>query len=190
MAGPGLALYTFGLFAAPAEAPANDEFHARGIDVLKEIEQAAGFIARSGYDDDISPASWGEQVFPHFYEETGDGWAPSTLSLWKDLAAPVAYTYHGPLHAAALRKGREWFRKGDWPPYVAWWRTERAPPTWAEGVRRFEAFAQNGPSPSGFMFNAPFDPAGGRTKVAPADVRAYAAQNAHIVTSPTQQENT
>lgn len=31
------------------------------------------------------PASWGDQVFPRFHTENGDGWAPSTLSLWRDL---------------------------------------------------------------------------------------------------------
>lgn len=180
---PHIALYTFGLFRAPAEDAANDEFHARGVDVLEEIDQAAGFIARSGYDDEVNPSSWGVQVFPHFYVEAGDGWAPSTLSLWQDLAAPVAYTYHGPLHATALRKGREWFREGDWPPYVAWWRDDLGQPTWAEGVERFEAFAKNGPSSSGFMFNAPFDHAGASTKVAAAAVRTYAEQNAKIVTA-------
>ena len=172
-----LALYTFGLFRASAEDPANDEFHERGIHVLEEIEQAAGFVARSGYDDDVNPASWGVQVFPHFSEETGDGWAPSTLSLWRDLAAPVAYTYHGRLHAEALRKGRAWFRQGDWPPYVAWWTDAPEPPQWDEGVERFEAFAAVGPAPTGFMFNAPFDEDGNPTKVAAADVRAYVDQN-------------
>lgn len=173
-----LALYTFGLFRAPADAPLNDEFHARGDMVLEEIERAAGFIARSGYDDDVNPAPWGEQIFPHFYVEEGDGWAPSTLSLWRDLAAPVAYTYHGRLHAEALRKGAEWFRSGDWPPYVAWWTTDAEPPNWTEGVKRFEALAADGPSPDGFMFGAPFDETGAPTKVAAADVRAYVAKNA------------
>ena len=179
-----LALYTFGLFSAPADAPENDEFHARGEDVLVEIERAGGFIARSGYDDDINPASWGVQVFPHFYVEAGDGWAPSTLSLWRDLAAPVAYTYHGRLHAAALRKGRQWFRQGEWPPYVAWWTDAAHRPDWTEGVRRYEAFVENGPSAAGFMFNAPFDANGQATKVAAVDVRTYVERNKH--TEPEQ----
>jgi hypothetical protein len=75
------ALYTFGVFAAPAQVPANDGFHARNDINLRNVDVSDGFIARSGYDGDPGPASWGTQVHPRFCVERGDGWSPSTLSL-------------------------------------------------------------------------------------------------------------
>ncbi len=102
------ALFTFGVFREPSEHPVNQGFHARNDPVLAAVEQSGGFIARSVYDDDPGPGSWGEQVYPDFYVERGDGWSPETLSLWEDLESIAAFTYHG-LHAEALRLGREWF---------------------------------------------------------------------------------
>ena len=68
----------------------------------------------------LGPQSWGEQVYPRFYVERGDGWSPSTLSLWRDLTALMAFSYSG-IHAEAMRHGREWFVKPTWPGYVLWW---------------------------------------------------------------------
>lgn len=101
-----LALYTFGMFIAPAEDPVNDGFHALNDPVLQAVDQAPGLIARSGYASDLDGSSWGPEVYPHFYQERGDGWSPATLSLWADPESLFAFTYHG-LHAAAFRRGRE-----------------------------------------------------------------------------------
>ena len=154
-----VALYTFGQFAAPAEAPANAGFHALNDPVFATVDAAPGLIGRSGYASDPGPAPWGEEVYPRFYEDRGDGWAPATLSLWRDLAAPFAFTYSG-LHARALSQGHRWFRRGDWPPLVLWWHRGDAPPTWAEGAARLEALHDAGPAPGAFTFAAPFDAEG------------------------------
>ena len=151
-----LALYTFGMFLRPAADPANDGFHALNDPVLDAVDKAEGMIARSGYASDGEGRTWGPEVYPRFHRDNGDGWAPATLSLWRDLESVAAFTYTG-LHATALRRGREWFQKPAWPPLVLWWHMDEAPPTWAEGVRRHEHLHDHGPTPDAFNFAQAFD---------------------------------
>ena len=150
------ALYTFGIFLQPSEHVDNDGFHARNDPILMAVERAAGFIARSGYADEPGPDCWGTQVYPRFYNERGDGWSPSTLSLWTDLASIKAFTYRG-LHAEALAHGRQWFRKPEWPPYVIWWVDGAHVPDWSEAVARHEHLHDHGPTPTAFNLKSPFD---------------------------------
>ena len=85
MSGQRLALYTFGVFRERADEPVNDGFRVRNDVNLSAVEISEGFIARSGYEGDPGPASWGVQTYPRFYVERGDGWSPSTLSLWENM---------------------------------------------------------------------------------------------------------
>ncbi|MFN3524704.1 MAG: DUF3291 domain-containing protein [Paracoccus sp. (in: a-proteobacteria)] len=165
-----LALYTFGMFAKPSENPANEGFHQLNDLVFESVDQAEGLIARSGYASDAGPSPWGDEVYPRFYEERGDGWSPATLSLWTDLEAPFSFTYSG-LHAIALGRGREWFEKPRWPPLVLWWHTDSDYPSWAEGVRRHELLHDCGPSPAAFSFKEPFDEKGVATSLDKARIR-------------------
>jgi hypothetical protein len=151
-----LALYTFGMFLEPSEHPVNDGFHKRNDPILLDIENAPGFLARSGYDGDPGPESWGEQVYPRFYQERGDGWSPSTLSLWRDMESMMAFCYFG-LHAEALSHGQKWFQKPEWPPYVTWWIEHDHVPDWAEGVERHEYLHDHGPTSKAFSFKKSFD---------------------------------
>jgi hypothetical protein len=82
-----LALFTFGVFAKPADDPANDGFHVRNDPILAAVPLAKGYIGHSGYPDEPGTDMWGEYVFPAFYEERGDGWTPQTLSLWREACA-------------------------------------------------------------------------------------------------------
>ena len=159
-----LALYTFGMFAAPADDPANDGFRELNGPIFKLVDQAQGLIARSGYASDPGPSPWGLEVYPRFYRETGDGWSPATLSLWTNIESLFSFTYFG-LHAAALKRGREWFQRPQWPPLVMWWHTGQVYPTWAEGVMRHEHLHDNGASPTAFDFKQPFDETGAPTKL-------------------------
>lgn len=149
-----VALYTFGIFAEPSGSPANDSFVAREPANFRAVEMSEGFVARSGYDGDPGPASWGEHAYPRFY--TGDNHSPSTLSLWRYLASPMAFSYSG-IHAEALRHGREWFVKPQWPGYVLWWVDGDHTPDWSEGVVRHEYLHDNGPSAYAFTFKEAFD---------------------------------
>nr|WP_280859689.1 DUF3291 domain-containing protein [Pararhodobacter sp. SW119] len=166
-----MALYTFGMFAEPAEDAANDGFHHLNDMVLASVDRAEGLVARSGYASDPGPASWGPEVYPRFYTERGDGWSPATLSLWTDLEAAFAFTYSG-LHVAAVKRGREWFVKPAWPPLAMWWHAGPDHPTWAEAVRRHEHLHDAGPTPTAFTFKAPFDESGAPMKLDQARIRA------------------
>jgi hypothetical protein len=159
-----LALYNFGIFRKPSDDPANQGFHDRNEPNFLAAEAGDGFIARSGYDGDPGPESWGRQVFPRFYVERGDGSSPSTLSLWEDLSSPMAFAYSG-IHAEALKHGRQWFLKPAWPPYVLWWVDCNHTPTWQEGVARHEFLHDNGASAFAFDFKSPFDEDGNPTTI-------------------------
>lgn len=171
-----LALYTFGIFAKPADDPANDGFHALNDPILKLVDDAAGMIARSGYASHAGPQSWGPEVYPRFYTERGDGWSPATLSLWTDMEALFAFTYFG-LHADALMLARDWFEKPSWPPLVIWWHMGQGYPTWAEGVRRHEYLHDCGPTPTAFTFKKPFDENGTPVKLDKARIQKLGTAN-------------
>jgi hypothetical protein len=172
-----VALYTFGVFRAAAADPVNAGFHQRNDRALLAVELSDGFIARSGYDGEPGPPSWGSQDFPRFYVERGDGWAPSTLSLWRDLASPMAFAYAG-IHAEALGRGRDWFVKPAWPPYVLWWVERDHVPSWSEAVARHEFLHDRKASAFAFDFGNPFDHGGNRTTIDRAIVRDKAILNA------------
>ena len=159
-----LALYTFGQFIKPADHPANDDFHTLNDQILELMHEVPGFIARSGYASDPGPVSWGEEVYPEFYVERGDEWSPATLSLWENLEAPFAFTYFG-LHATALKRGREWFQKPNWPPLVLWWHTNESVPTWREGVSRHKRLHDHGPTCDAFTFKQAFNQNGTTVKL-------------------------
>jgi Domain of unknown function (DUF3291) len=150
-----VALYTFGMFIEPSKSPINDGFHARNDINFLAAGSSEGFIARSGYDGDLGPKSWGEHIYPRFYNGTDDH-SPSTLSLWTDIVSPMAFIYAG-IHADAMRHGRQWFQKPQWPGYVLWWVDQDHTPEWAEGAARHEHLHDHGPSPHAFSFKAAFD---------------------------------
>ncbi|ANK81584.1 MAG: hypothetical protein TEF_12865 [Rhizobiales bacterium NRL2] len=154
-----LALYTFAVFARPAEDPANDGFHRRNDAVFAAAERAPGFIARSGYTDDPGPESWGVETYPRFYVERGDGWSPATLSLWTGLEPAFAFSY-GRRHREALKHRRSWFVRGEWPSHALWWVEADRRPEWAEAARKLERLHDFGPGPDVFDFGTPFDPEG------------------------------
>ena len=172
--GKNVALYTFGVFAAPSEDPINDGFHERNDPILAAVDQAPGLIARSGYDDEPGPPCWGEQVFPEFYIEKGDGWSPSTLSLWTDLESAFAFSYNG-LHAEALAHGRDWMVRPKWPPYALWWVADGHQPDWQEAVARHRQLHETGPTPFSFNFKSPFDGSDQVTQIDRDRVKAIAA---------------
>ncbi len=157
-------MYTFGVFIRSADDPANDGFRELNDPILNAVDQAEGLIARSGYAADPGPDSWGNEVYPEFYKEEGDGWSPATLSLWTDLESSFAFTYFG-IHKRALSRGGEWFRKPEWPPFVLWWHEAPEYPLWSDGVLRHKHLHENGPSPFAFTFKVSFDQHGKPVKL-------------------------
>lgn len=70
-----LAVYTFNQFIAPYESQEIKGFRDLEPITFRTLEKSAGFIARSGYDGEDGPDSWGEQVFPDSWLNlNGDGW--------------------------------------------------------------------------------------------------------------------
>lgn len=160
-----LAVYTFGQFLDRADSPKIKDFFDMEPAVLEVLEASPGYIARSGYPGGEGPDSWGPQVFPRFWKDNGDGWAPSALSLWSGVEEIAAATYHG-LHGAAYRRGREWNIPAiDWPGYVLWWVTSDHRPDWQEATERLEYLHDNGPTAHAFTFKKVFDADGTQRKL-------------------------
>ena len=171
-----LAIYNFNNFRLPSEHPSNEGFHARNDLNFAAAEGTNGFIARSGYEGDPGPESWGEQVFPRFYIENGDGTAPSTLSLWQDLPSLFTFVY-ADIHLEAMKYARLWFDRHAWPPYVLWWVEDGHIPAWAEGVERLEYLHDNGVSSHAFDFRQPFDENGNPTELDRAGIKLKQANS-------------
>ena len=172
-----LALFTFGVFAKPADDPANDGFHVRNDPILAAVPLAEGYLGRSGYPDEPGPDMWGEYVFPHFCEERGDGWTPQTLSLWQDLESAMAFAYQG-LHGEALHHGREWFEPPQWPPYALWWVPENHTPTRREACAKHLHLHEHGAGQQVFTFRQPVSPDGTPVELNGQKIKQIATRNA------------
>ena len=161
MSGYQLAVYTFNQFVAPYLSDKIEGFRKAEPGVFKTIENAQGFVARSGYDGEEGPESWGTQVFPDCWSNSnGDGWAPSTLSLWDSIEALMAATYKGP-HGKTLPNGKDWHLQADHiPEFVLWWVKKGTTPNWVDAADRFHDLISRGPNPHAFTFKTAFDPYG------------------------------
>jgi hypothetical protein len=154
-----LAVYNFGMFREPADSAVNQGFRDLETPNFLAAERAVGFVGRAGYAGEPDQPSWGEQVYPRFYVERGDGGSPSTLSLWESL---FAFAYSG-IHAQAIRRASDWLVEKRWPAYVLWW--AEGIPDWRQAVARFERLHDYGPSPAAFNFKTSFDPHGAVTAI-------------------------
>lgn len=172
-----LALFTFGVFAKPADDPANDGFHVRNDPIMAAVPLAEGFLGHSGYPGEPGPEQWGDFVFPHFYEERGDGWTPQTLSLWQDLESAMAFAYQG-LHAEAMRHAKEWLEPPQWPPYALWWVAAAHTPTWREACAKHLQLHELGTGEQVFTFKQPFSADGLPVELDGRKTRQIAARNA------------
>lgn len=56
-----------------------------------------------------------------------------------------------------LKHRDDWFVKGDWPAFVAWWISDDETPTRTQGAQRLEHLHDNGPTAHDFDFKVPFD---------------------------------
>jgi len=155
-----IAFMTFGVLKKPVGDEVVRGFVDRIASVYAAADGSAGFFARSVRNVETWEHSWGPVVAPQC---TPPGLAldqlAMTLSLWQDLKSVAAYTYHG-VHAEAMSKRFDWFERGPWPGYVAWWVGKDHRPTWAEGASRLDRLHTNGAQPGAFTFRQPFDPEG------------------------------
>lgn len=172
-----LAIYNFGIHVADYGDPAIDGFLRREPFNFEAAERARGFVARSGYDGEPGPASWGQQVFPRFLAGSGRQSGPSSLSLWQDIESLMAFSYSG-IHAEALKHARRWNVERAWPPLVLFWVEAGRRPDWTEAVERFERLADQGASPFAFSFKQPFDASGAAYVIDRQRMKTIAASNA------------
>lgn len=142
-----LAFFTFGLLDEPIDHPQNASFLEAIGDVFAYVSEAEGFLwTEEATEDFVSPSFAGDE----------EAKVVQTLSLWRDLGSVRHFAYHD-LHTGALQRRRDWFTKGSWPAFVAWWVPDGTYPTWREGAMRLEHLNDHGPTPEGFTFNAAFD---------------------------------
>lgn len=172
-----LAMYNFGLHVAPYDAPEVQGFLRREPLNFAAAEKASGFVARSGYDGEPGPPSWGVQVFPRFIEGSGFESGPSSLSVWADIESLMAFSYAG-VHAEALKNARNWNTRNDWPPLVLWWIEAGHRPEWKQAADRLEWLHDHGPGPKAFTFKQAYDPDGVPLEVDRARVKVLVEVNA------------
>lgn len=171
-----LAIYNFGIHVAALGDPAIDGFVNREPLNFEAANRARGFVARSGYDGEPGPKSWGVQVFPRFLDGSGRESGPSSLSLWDSIESLMAFSYSG-IHAEALKHARRWNVRQQWPPLVLFWLEAGQRPEWSEAVMRFEYLADDGPSAQAFTFKQAFDPHGLPHQIDRSLVREIAREN-------------
>ena len=173
-----LVLYTFGVLQQPRDHEQINGFHDRNPFVYTSAENSEGFVDRSGNswkrDHATRERDWGTRdVSPRFLTSGEHRDAPATLSLWEDVESVYAFTYYG-FHAEVLSKRDDWFVKGDWPAFVAWWIPDDETPTRAQGAKRLEHLYDNGPTAHAFDFKAPFDAEGQPLRMDRGKIQAHA----------------
>lgn len=160
-----LAFFTLGVLSEPVGAAAVQGFVDRIAAVYASADGSDGFFARSIRNVETWEHSWGPVVapacVPHDLALTQ---LAMTLSLWRDLESVVAFSYAG-AHSEALSNRRQWFLRGPWPSFVAWWVSMDHQPDWGEAVERIDRLHAEGPTPFAFNFRQPFDAGGRPTKL-------------------------
>ena len=154
-------LYTFAIFKEPRHSEYNQGFNDRNPFVYVSAENSEGFVDRSGQSWKRNHADrnrdWGERnVSPRFLTTGAHGDTAATLSIWDDVESVYAFTYAG-FHAEVLKMRDDWFEKGDYPAYVAWWISDDEDPIQADGAERLEYLHDNGSTARAFDFKSPFD---------------------------------
>jgi uncharacterized protein DUF3291 len=159
-----IAFCTLGVLKAPVGNAVVQGFVDRLASVYEAAEGSAGFFARSIRNVQTWEHSWGPVVAPKCVPASfGLNQLAMTLSVWRDLESVAAYAYRG-VHGEALSKRGEWFERGPWPSFVAWWIEEHHQPNWTEAVERVDQLHAQGSTPAAFNFRQPFDSAGRPTK--------------------------
>ena len=160
-----IAFFTFGVLKAPVGDAAVQGFVDRIASVYAAADGSAGFFDRSVRDVQTWEHSWGPMLTPQCTPSgVSLNQTAMTVSLWKDLESVAAFAYAG-VHGEALSKREDWFTRGPWPPYVAWWVEEHHKPNWKEAVDRIDLLQTRGSTPAAFNFRKPFDSSGAPVKL-------------------------
>ena len=142
-----LAQINIARFRAAADDPVNADFMAALDLVNAEAEASDGFIWRLTGDGNNATDI---RLFsdPHLL---------LNMSVWRDLDALRAFTYHNACHAAIMKRRKDWFDTID-VHMALWWVKTNHLPTPEEGADKLEALRKNGPTSYAFTFSRPFHP--------------------------------
>lgn len=157
--GHHLAIYNFGIHVETYDTAVVQGFALREPFNFEAAERARGFVGRSGYEGEPGPESWGEHVVPQSCGDLSGRSTVSSLSLWQDIESLAAFSYTG-VHADALKHGRQWNVKQDWPPLVLFWVSAGDRPHWSVAVERFESLMRKGAAPDHFSIKQAFNAEG------------------------------
>jgi hypothetical protein len=152
---PLVAFATFAIFRAPPGDPQVQGFFDRLPDTFGAADRFEGFVGRSMRDPVTLTHTWGDLVYPRFFDPARHDGAVATLSLWRTLESVNAFAYSG-VHGESLRHRLEWFVKPEWPSYTAWWVADDHIPDWYEARERLEQLHDHGASPQAFDFRRAF----------------------------------
>ncbi len=129
----------------PLDSPVMREF-AEQLDAVNALAEASsGFVWRYR-DSDEDPTA--REAFP-------DPLTLVNMSIWTDAEALKTFVYRDQ-HGAAFRRRRDWFELGEGPSMALWWIPAGTIPTVAEGKRRLDVLAANGPTCEAFTFRELF----------------------------------
>jgi hypothetical protein len=167
-----LAVLTYGIFHNALDDSGLSTFYDRGPAIFQNADRLPGFIKLVADKKDRDE--------PHstFLSESDTIGSSETLSLWTNLETLFAFAYHG-LHAEALNKRSQWFRKESFPAYAIWWVDDDHIPDWIEAYQRHGHLHKHGATAFAFDFKHPFDTVGNPVEVDRGAAKSIAQSLSH-----------
>lgn len=145
-----LAQVNISRLAFSLESPEFVDFMAALDPINAMADTAPGFIWRLQSDEGNATAIGG------FEGEQGDGVGVITnMSTWSDVATLSAFVF-GPVHAAIMRRRREWFLAMREAYTVCWWVPAGHRPSVTEAEDRLGILRREGPGPEAFTIKRHF----------------------------------
>jgi hypothetical protein len=132
---------------APLEDPIMADFVAMLDEVNAIADAAPGFVWR--FQDDTGNAT--------YLRPFDDDRILFNMSVWESVDALKAYVYNS-MHAAVLRRRREWFERFEAPATALWWVPVGRIPSVGEAKWRLEQLEIHGPTAQAFTFKQTFAP--------------------------------
>jgi Domain of unknown function (DUF3291) len=136
--------------AADLDSPRLADFVNALDPVNAEADGAPGFLWRLQTEDGNATS------VAAFAADLGDGVRIITnMSTWRDVESLAAFVY-GPMHAAIMRRRREWFLPIQEAYLACWWVPAGHRPTVAEAEHRVALLRRCGPTPASFTLTRHF----------------------------------
>lgn len=140
---------------APLDSPSMKEF----VDFLAPVnafaEQSPGFVWRL-----IAPDGQSSSYISAIYE---DPMIAPNFTVWEDIESLKVFVYKT-VHSYFLRDRKKWFDQVSEYQTVLWWVPAGYIPTIEEAKEKLVHLQENGPTPTAFTLQVPFDPSGNPVK--------------------------